>query len=122
MTPGEAIALVIVLLLALYGAAQAALGLAFRLLRPEKQRLYLLLPFKGHAQDAEQQIRFAHTLVGRLVIHKKAPTLAVLDLGMDGETRRIAELLMSETGGEILDADRLKKALTDACAEGASGV
>lgn len=87
---GETLLLVMVLLLSLYGCMELVRFLALRLLRPGKNEGgVLVLPFSGHRDDVEFQVRSA------AVRSRWSPALPsrvlVLDGGMDPETRALAE-------------------------------
>lgn len=116
---GEKILLVLVLLLALYGCTQLIRWLALRLLEPEERdRGLRILPVSGHRDDLEFVVRAA--AVQRRWAHPlhKPERLLLLDAGMDGETRRVAELLSKDVPGiELWDTEKLEDFLDNGLQE-----
>ncbi len=84
----EAISLCTVLLLALYGCAQAVTRVVQRLLRPTRPSLSLTVSLQK-GEDAEQQIRFAKWLSKEWSI-----PIRIEDGALDEETRTIVRFLM----------------------------
>lgn len=81
----------VILLLALYGAAQGVgrlMGLLWRL--PQDTPAVLVLPLKGHHEDVEYLLRCAENRYRWAGVPTRT-RLAVADAGMDDETRRLAE-------------------------------
>lgn len=92
------ISLTVVLLLALYGCAQVFLCIGERLCRPHKRRVLLVLPLDSTVTDTEQQIRYAQMLAKQYHLR-----LALVDRGIDDDTRQIAQLLLRSDIGEWLE-------------------
>lgn len=109
----QGLSLTVVLLLALYGCGTMVRHGVERLLRPQEQRLCLMLTLSGHNEDVEQQVRFAQEWASA----RRLP-LVIADGGMDDETRRIACLLVGEEGGEVLTLCDTQKMPNAPCADG----
>ena len=90
MGVAEGISLVFVLLLSLYGCAQAITGLARVFVRPSKTELKLVLTLKND-EETEQQIRFAKMLSKEWKIPLEAECTEA-----DGDTVQIARVLLNE--------------------------
>lgn len=82
-------------LFAIVGIAEVFRVVLFRMLRTKKPgKLYLVLSFQGHDEEAELALRGAiervkYTMCGEI-------SLVCVDCGMDAETRRICEILAKE--------------------------
>ena len=95
MGMGETVMLVLVLLLALYGCMELIRRAAARIMRPPEPRSgILVLPLSGHCDDAEYRIRTAAAQARWA--EEIAGTVLILDLGMDEETRLLAERVCAE--------------------------
>lgn len=94
----QGISLGVFLLAALYGFAQAWLGVAQAWLTPKEKRLCLFLPLEGHVENVEEHIRAAQWMAKR-----QAMRLLVVDAGADEETRRIAQTLLRYGVGEWIE-------------------
>lgn len=90
----EAVSLIFVLLLALYGCAQAVTNLVRLLLRPKKPCLKLLLRLQEQS-GIEQQIRFAKLVSKELVI-----PIEVIARDLDDDSRQIVQVLLREEATE----------------------
>lgn len=98
------------LLLAVYGCAQAIRGAMLRLLAPpQKSNGVWLVPLSGHCEDVEYLVRSASA-------HRRwssGSEICLLDVGADNETRAIADRLCSEMDGvRLLCAEELPDFLT----------
>ncbi len=88
---GEYICLTAVLLLALYGCAQAIGRVALYLCRPCRQTpAVLLLPVSGHREDVEDLVR-STAMRYRWAQDMTGGRILLVDAGMDEETRRLAQ-------------------------------
>ncbi len=90
MTVWDGLSLCFVLLLALYGCAQAMVRIVSRILRPKKPRVTLVLTV-GSQEDLEQQIRYAQWISCECRIPLRTDTEDI-----DDETRRIVAALLDE--------------------------
>lgn len=86
---GEKILLIVVLLLALYGLAGLLCRAAVRLLSPGRTNGIWVIPVSGHREDIEAVVREAAV---RRACGRPYPVV-LLDVGMDAQTRRLAETI-----------------------------
>lgn len=87
---GETILCIVVLLLSLYGCVELVRAMITRILRPGKETSgVLLLPLSGHRSDVEFIVQSAATRNRWLT--EFSEQVLLLDLGMDEETRLLAE-------------------------------
>ena len=93
MTVWEGISLCFVLLLALYGCAQATMRLVQKMLRPKTPRITILLTV-SEQEDLEHQIRFAQWLS-----HEWGIPICVESQGLGEEAKHIAATLLKEKYG-----------------------
>ena len=107
---GDKILLILVLLLALYGCTQLIRSAALRILTPHaRDRGIRVLPVSGHRDDVEYLVRSAavqRRWAGPLL---RPERLILLDTGMDGETRELAEKLCAAFGVELLSLEAFKE-------------
>lgn len=95
---GEHILLAVVLLLALYGCAELIRRLACFVMTPTKGTAgILVIPVAGHREDIEYIIRSAAVREKWYYRRGTGPVLLV-DMGMDDETRLLAERICKELG------------------------
>lgn len=96
---GEHILLAGVLVLALFGCAELIRRLVLRVMAPSgHEGGILVIPVSGHREDIEYIVRCASVRRGWGRGPDSRPIL-ILDAGMDGETRRLAEAACAETKG-----------------------
>lgn len=96
---GETVLLVAVLLLALYGCVELTRELVTRMMAPRTGESGIwVIPVSGHRADIEYVIRSA-TVECRWAEKRRIRRVWLLDMGLDAETRRIAEKLCEETDG-----------------------
>lgn len=96
----------VILLLALYGAAQGVGRLIERMWRPPDDiRPVVLLPLAGHHEDVEHLLRCAATRHRWAGVHTR---VVLVDAGMDDETRALAgEVCARLESAEIWDEDKV---------------
>lgn len=95
---GEYIGLALVILLALLGCVYSIRWIVLRILTPSNiDRGYWLIPLSGKRPDAEYIIRCmaARRLWDPMAA---APSMLVVDTGLDEETRQIAQRVCEQTG------------------------
>ena len=91
---------VLVAFLAVVGIIELLRAVLFSLLKTDNPgRFYLVLSFSGHDEQAEAALRSASE---RARWFCDDVQVVCLDAGMDEETRRICELVCSETPGILL--------------------
>ena len=94
---GETILLIAVLLLALYGCVELIRGVVTRWLAPQSGEAGIwVIPVSGHRSDIEYVVRSA-AVECRWTEKRKVRRIWLLDMGLDRETRQLAEKLCEET-------------------------
>ena len=95
---GEHILLAIVLLLALYGCAELIRRLACFVMAPSKGTAgVLVIPVAGHREDIEYILRSA-AVREKWCCRRGTGSVLLVDMGMDDETRLLAERVCRELG------------------------
>ncbi len=84
----EIIAVIVVMLLALYGCACAIKETVRFMVKPRKSRLRLELILDDKVEGVEQQVRYAVAIV-----HHFGWPLYIIDQGMTDEQRRIVDCM-----------------------------
>ncbi len=96
---GEHILLAVVLVLALFGCAELIRRLVLRVMAPSgHDGGILVIPVSGHREDVEYIVRCASVRRNWGRGGDSRPIL-ILDAGMDGETRRLAQAACAEVKG-----------------------
>ena len=87
----------VLVLLAVIGLSAVCYKLADFLLRPAYQtEMIVILPFSGHVENMEQQLRYYIAKYKKLQKNPEVGWLICLDEGMTEETRHICELVCND--------------------------
>lgn len=89
----QALCIVAVLLLALYGLSRLLMVLCVRLTAGKKRGIWVL-PLKGEHLDLELYLRFANTIN----LCGTGPEIWLVDVGLDTESLRLAHQLCEKDG------------------------
>lgn len=102
MEPPEVLALVVVLLLALYGCTCAVKQLMLLYLKPRREHFCVVLPLDASVEGVEHHVRHAK----HLALHY-GWRLFVADHGMTKEQREIVDRLLRDGIGEYVADDKI---------------